>query len=113
MDQNLARMLKIGGAAALGVAGVAGAGAAGAWYRLFRRPLHKMSGEISVVGLDDAVEIRRDRWGVPHIRARTKHDLWFGQGFCHGQDRLWPLDLYRRASRSEEHTAELQSHGYI
>jgi penicillin amidase len=24
------------------------------------------------------------------------HDLWFGQGFCHGQDRLWQLDLYRR-----------------
>ena len=24
------------------------------------------------------------------------HDLWFGQGFCHGQDRLWQIDLYRR-----------------
>jgi penicillin amidase len=51
-----------------------------------------------VVGLDDVVEVRRDRWGVPHIKARTIHDLWFGQGFCHGQDRLWQLELYRRAS---------------
>jgi penicillin amidase len=46
--------------------------------------------------LDGTVAIRRDRWGVPHIRAATSHDLWFGQGFCHGQDRLWQIDLYRR-----------------
>jgi penicillin G amidase len=47
-------------------------------------------------GLDGTVEVRRDRWGVPHIRAATAHDLWFAQGFCHGQDRLWQIDLYRR-----------------
>ena len=33
---------------------------------------------------------------MPHIRAQTSDDAWFGQGFCHGQDRLWQLDLYRR-----------------
>jgi penicillin amidase len=33
---------------------------------------------------------------VPHIRAQTSYDLWFGEGFCHGQDRLWQLELYRR-----------------
>ncbi len=33
---------------------------------------------------------------MPHIRANSRHDLWFGEGFCHGQDRLWQLDLYRR-----------------
>jgi penicillin amidase len=33
---------------------------------------------------------------VPHIYAQTRHDLWFGEGFCHGQDRLWQIDLYRR-----------------
>ena len=42
------------------------------------------------------MEIRRDRWGVPHVRAATGDDLWFGHGFCQGQDRLWQLDLYRR-----------------
>lgn len=47
-------------------------------------------------GTSAPVEIRRDRWGVPHIRAQTKHDLWFGLGYCHGQDRLWQLELYRR-----------------
>jgi penicillin G amidase len=99
VDRDVAaRVLKVGGAAALGAAGLTAASAAGAWYKLFRRPLPRTTGEISVKGLDDAVEIRRDRWGMPHIRARTDHDLWFGQGYCHGQDRLWQCESYRRAA---------------
>src|SRR5919106_1455100 len=70
--------------------------AAGLWYQLFRRPLPKTRGRLRAMGLSAAVEIRRDRWGVPHIRASARRDLWFAQGLCHGQDRLWQLDLYRR-----------------
>ena len=33
---------------------------------------------------------------APRPAPRAGHDLWFGQGFCHGQDRLWQMDLYRR-----------------
>ena len=51
---------------------------------------------LRVEGLEGRVEISRDRWGVPHVHAATDLDLWFGQGFCHGQDRLWQVDLYRR-----------------
>ena len=29
-------------------------------------------------------------------RGREPADLWFAEGFCHGQDRLWQLDFYRR-----------------
>ena len=50
----------------------------------------------AVVGLDAPVEIHRDAAGVPHIRARTEHDLWFAVGFVHAQDRLWQMDLIRR-----------------
>src|SRR5262249_19773295 len=85
----------IGGAALGGLLGTPGAGA---WYQLFRRPLPKTRGTITVDGISAPVEIRRDRWGVPHIRANSKLDVWFGQGFCHGQDRLWQLELYRRSS---------------
>jgi penicillin amidase len=91
----------LAGTAALGggvFAGLAAGGVAGVWYRLFRRPLPRTSGSIAVDGLDAAVEIRRDRWGVPHVAATTRRDLWFGQGFCHGQDRLWQLELYRRTA---------------
>jgi penicillin amidase len=42
------------------------------------------------------VRVRRDRWGVPHVEAAHTADLWFAQGFCHGQDRLWQMDFYRR-----------------
>lgn len=77
--------------------GLAGAGlTAAAWQRIFRRPLPQVEGTIRLAGPSAPIEIRRDRWGVPHIEAADRHDLWFGQGFCHGQDRLWQLELYRR-----------------
>ncbi len=93
--RRLAKRLALGGAA---VSAVAASSFAAVWYQLLRRPLPRTRGRIRVTGLSGAVEIRRDRWGVPHIDARTRHDLWFGQGFSHGQDRLWQLDLYRRMS---------------
>jgi penicillin G amidase len=75
-----------------------GAGAGALWWQLLRRPLPQTTGSIAVDGLEARVEIRRDRWGVPHISAGSKADLWFAQGYCHGQDRLWQLELYRRMS---------------
>src|SRR5919199_2480348 len=75
-----------------------GAAAFGAWYQLFRRPLPKTNGRLRVRGLDAPVDIVRDRFGVPHIRTRTDHDLAFAIGFCHGQDRLWQLEFFRRAT---------------
>jgi len=87
----------------VGIAGgafgaLAAGSAAGVYRQLFRRPLPKTRGTVTLDGISSPVEIRRDRWGVPHIRASTAHDLWFGEGFCHGQDRLWQLDLYRRTA---------------
>src|SRR5436305_1681557 len=73
-----------------------GATAAGLWWHLFRRPLPRTRGEMTVRGLEGRIEIARDRWGMPVIRAQSAPDLWFGQGFCHGQDRLWQCDIHRR-----------------
>jgi penicillin G amidase len=66
------------------------------WHRLARRPLPKVKGKIEVEGLHGAVRVRRDRWGVPHIEAEVGEDLYFAQGYCHAQDRLWQMDFYRR-----------------
>jgi penicillin amidase len=41
----------------------------------------------------------RDRWGVPHITARSEADLFFAQGFVQAQDRLFQMDLWRRSSQ--------------
>jgi penicillin amidase len=52
-----------------------------------RKSFPTVDGELTVEGLDAAITIRRDAMGVPHVRATTEHDAWFGQGFVHGQDR--------------------------
>ncbi len=60
--------------------------------------LSQTAGEIRLAGLEQPVEVIRDRWGIPHIYARTVRDLFFAQGFVAAQDRLWQLDLWRRMS---------------
>jgi penicillin amidase len=81
---------------AIGFLGAAGLGSFGLWYQLFRRPLPQTRGTTTVHGLDAPVEIGRDRFGVPRIQAHSATDLCFGHGFCHGQERLWQMELYRR-----------------
>ena len=55
----------------------------------FTRPMR-------VKGLDAPLTVYRDRWGIPHIQARTAHDAWFGQGFATAQDRMAQMDYDRR-----------------
>ncbi len=42
------------------------------------------------------MEVLRDRWGIPHIYAENRDDLFFAQGFITANDRLFQLDLWRR-----------------
>ena len=96
MDIDPGRLLR-SGAKGMGVGtALFGATAAGLWWRLFRQPLPRTKGKVAVQGLEGPVEIARDRWGMPTVRAGSAADLWFGQGFCHGQDRLWQIDIQRR-----------------
>ncbi len=62
-----------------------------------RARLARLDGVMVVTGLDSVVEVRRDRWGVPHIYAKTQHDLFFAQGYVAAQDRLWQMEMWRRA----------------
>jgi penicillin amidase len=50
----------------------------------------------TVPGLEKPAEIVVDRWGIPHLRAETRHDVFFVQGFNAARDRLWQLDLWRK-----------------
>ena len=43
-----------------------------------------------------AVEIERDRCGIPHIFAESDEDLFVAFGYAMGQDRLFQLDWLRR-----------------
>lgn len=51
---------------------------------------------LKVSGLQQPVEIIRDRWGVNHIYAQNEHDLFFAQGYSAAQDRLFQLEIWRR-----------------
>ena len=51
---------------------------------------------MQVLGLQQPVEIIRDRWGVNHIYAKNEHDLFFAQGYSAAQDRLFQLEIWRR-----------------
>lgn len=72
------------------------AGAALAWRGLLHRGLPVLTGARRLPGLQAAVEIRRDPWGVPHIYAGSEQDLFFAQGYVHAQDRLFQMDTHRR-----------------
>ena len=77
-----------------------GSGLAGIAYltqRLLSDALPTLDGSKRVKGLRQPVEIIRDRWAVPHIYAQTEEDLFFAQGYVQAQDRLFQMDLNRRA----------------
>ncbi len=57
--------------------------------------LPDVTSTLTVSGLQQAVDIVRDRWGIPHIRAATEYDAFFAQGFVTAQDRLWHMDYDR------------------
>lgn len=63
-----------------------------------KKRLPKISGKFVLNGIENSVEILRDKWGVPHIYAKTDNDAFFALGFCHAQDRLWQMELLRRTA---------------
>ncbi len=67
--------------------------------RWSRQRVPQLDGRIYLQPLQASVTVRRDRWGIPHIHAQTRHDLFLAQGFVHAQDRLWQMELNRRAAQ--------------
>jgi penicillin amidase len=58
--------------------------------------LPKLTGKLDVRGLTEPVEVFRDEYGIPHIRAANRRDAFFAQGFVTAQDRLWHMEYDRR-----------------
>ncbi|HEY2065652.1 MAG TPA: penicillin acylase family protein [Gemmatimonadaceae bacterium] len=54
------------------------------------------SDTLRLSGLEQPVEILRDRWGISHIYARTEHDLFMAQGYTAARDRAFQFELWRR-----------------
>ncbi len=64
---------------------------------LFRLSLPNEAGQTLLRGLAGEVRVVRDPWGIPHIFAGNEHDLFFAAGFVQAGDRLWQMDMMRRA----------------
>src|SRR4051812_14992242 len=78
--------------AAISMVGVAIAAAP----RLVAQATTPRTDTLRVVGLQQRVEVLRDRWGVPHIYAQNEHDLFFAQGYSAARDRAFQFEMWRR-----------------
>src|SRR5258707_15547138 len=63
------------------------------------KALAVVSGQLRMPGLERPVNVLRDRWGVAHIYAQNQHDLFFAQGAVAAQDRLFQMELWKRAGQ--------------
>src|SRR6516165_860179 len=68
----------------------------GGYVWSFARSVPSYSGGAQVTGLKAPVNILRDRYAIPHIRAQSFEDAAFGLGYAHAQDRLWQMEMARR-----------------
>ncbi len=75
----------------------------GVWwlYGIAHSALPQLEGRVAVPGISSKVRVVRDEHGVPTIEAATLEDLFFAQGYVTAQDRLWQMDILRRAAAGE------------
>jgi len=68
-------------------------------YGWLRASLPGYKADLTVKGITGNVEIIRDSYGMPHIYAENDNDAYFALGYCMAQDRLFQMDMLRRAMR--------------
>ncbi|MHB8929181.1 MAG: penicillin acylase family protein [Melioribacteraceae bacterium] len=66
-------------------------------YFMLKKSLPQYEGEKRVKGLQANVEIYRDAYAVPMITAGNDEDAAFALGYVHAQERLFQMDIARRA----------------
>lgn len=59
---------------------------------------HPATGSVEV-GVRDTTTILRNTAGFVHIVATSDHDGLYAQGWAHASDRLWQMEVLRRAAR--------------
>ncbi|MEQ1504949.1 MAG: penicillin acylase family protein [Myxococcota bacterium] len=62
------------------------------------RSYPQLDGELAAPHASAELKVIRDVYGVPHVRAASEADAWYGLGFAHAQDRLFELDLSRHTA---------------
>jgi penicillin amidase len=67
------------------------------FYRMLTSSLPVYNGMISSTGITSDIEVYRDSMAIPYIIAQTDEDAAFALGYVHAQERLFTMDLARRA----------------
>ncbi len=63
-----------------------------------QRSFPTLDGTLALPGLQSPTQVLRDERGVPTVVADSAHDLFFGQGYVHAQDRFWEMDFRRHVT---------------
>jgi len=75
----------------------------------FKSALFNQGGETEIPKA--GVRIVRDSYGVPAITGSSNFDAWWGAGYAVAQDRLFQLELFRRATSGR--LAEILGDSYL
>ncbi len=61
--------------------------------------LRPSAGTVTLPGPAAPIQIVTDRWGVPHVSAESREDLFFAQGWLHAAERMWQMEFTVRAAQ--------------
>ncbi len=63
----------------------------------FKNTVPVYTGQKDLNNLNSRVEVFRDDYGIPYISAEDENDAAFALGYVHAQERLFQMDIMRRA----------------
>ena len=78
---------------------------------VLRASLPEYQGEVEVQGLQQPVSISFDALARPYAIAQNFNEALFAEGWLHGSERLWQMELLRRAGRGR--MAEMLGEGML
>jgi len=67
-------------------------------HNLAHKGIPDYNQDVTLAGIKEPVTVYRDSFAVPHIYAKNSEDLYRAVGYVMAQDRLWQMDLIRRAT---------------
>jgi penicillin amidase len=71
--------------------------AGGIFHKMLTSSLPNYFGKITSSKIINDIEIYRDSFAVPYIIAKSDEDVSFALGYLHAQERLFTMDMIRRA----------------
>ena len=71
------------------------------FLQIAKKAFPPVEGSEVLDGIKEEVEVLWDKWGIPHVYAKSIEDAYFTQGYIHAQHRLWQMETFRRLTTGE------------